>query len=266
MKKNLMCSLLRRRLFKCLLFMKLMAIFSLVLCLHVSAKSYSQSERVSLSMKNASLEQVFKALESSTDYTFLYRYDYIDDVKKQDINYSNERVSVILDKCLKGSGLSYKLLDKTVVIMNDKSEPAEQIKKESVKGIVVDEKGNPLPGVSIVIKGTSVGVSSGVDGNFQIKAEKGDILVVSFIGMETREVNCAGDKNLKIVLKEGKQELEEVICTGYERIEKRKLTSSVVSVKGDDVIEPVATSIDQMLQGKIAGVSVLNQTSTPGRR
>ncbi len=259
-----MYSLLRRRLFKCLLFMKLMAIFSLVLCLHVSAKSYSQSERVSLSMKNASLEQVFKALESSTDYTFLYRYDYIDDVKKQDINYSNERVSVILDKCLKGSGLSYKLLDKTVVIMNDKSEPAEQIKKESVKGIVVDEKGNPLPGVSIVIKGTSVGVSSGVDGNFQIKAEKGDILVVSFIGMETREVNCAGDKNLKIVLKEGKQELEEVICTGYERIEKRKLTSSVVSVKGEDVIEPVATSIDQMLQGKIAGVSVLNQTSTPG--
>lgn len=244
--------------------MKLLAIFSLVLCLHVSAKTYSQNERVSLSLKSASLEQVFKALEKSTNYTFLYRYDYIEDVKKQDVNYSNEMVSVILEKCLKGTGLSYKLLDKTVVIMNANTKTAEQKKKEIVKGKIVDEKGLPLPGVSLVIKGTNVGVSTDVDGNFQIRAEKGDILIASFVGMLTKEVKCIFGQEMKIVLAEDKQELEEVVITGYQKIEKRKLTSSVVTVKGEDVIEPVATSIDQMLQGKIAGVSVLNATSTPG--
>ena len=130
-----------------------------------------------------------------------------------------------------------------------------------------DENGEPLPGVTVIIKGTTIGVSTNAKGEFTIvspEKPEATLLIFSFIGMETQQVTPKSDF-ITVTMKTTLNELDEVIVrTGYENIDKRKLTSSIVTVKMDDIMEPMTTTLDKMLQGKIPGMAVLQQSSTVG--
>ena len=135
----------------------------------------------------------------------------------------------------------------------------------TITGVVKDQSGEPLIGVNVMEKGTTNGSITDVDGKYSVSVKGGKtILVFSYIGYISQEIPIGNQKTINVTMKEDTEELEEVVVTGYQVIEKRKLTSAVVSVKGSDVLDPINTSIDQMLQGKIPGLQAINQSGTPG--
>ena len=153
-------------------------------------------------------------------------------------------VAQILDEAFKETDLVYKIEKNLITIKEVK-------KDESIvaKGVVKDEKGNPIPGVAVLIKGTATGTATDNKGNFQIKVAKNSALIFSFLGMETKTVFVKSETPISVEMKEMMNEVEEVVVTGFQVLKKRESTSSIVSLKAEDIMEPVGTSIDQMLQG-----------------
>ncbi|MCT4614692.1 MAG: SusC/RagA family TonB-linked outer membrane protein [Marinifilaceae bacterium] len=233
---------------------------------NANAESFSQKKKVSLDFKDTKLEYILKEIRKQTEWDFFYSRNYLDVDKKFTVSSKNESVEKLLNDLL---GDSYQIdFEKGLIIITKAKQkaPKEEKKIKGITGVVKDSKGESLPGVSVVVKGTQIGVSTDINGQFNIVVDKKlDVtLVVSFVGMKTQEVKLGKKQSCTVILQEATEELEGIVVTGYQRIEKRKLTSAITSVKGKDVIEPVANSIDQMLQGKIAGMAVMNQTSTPG--
>ena len=135
--------------------------------------------------------------------------------------------------------------------------------QQSVSGLVTDNSGNALPGVNVVIKGTNVGVSSDFDGNYQINANNGQILVFSYIGYETLELTVSGT-NQDVVLTESSSELDEVVVIGYGTVRKKDLTGTVDLVTEKDFAKGSVVSPQQLIRGKVAGVSIVSNSGAPG--
>ena len=139
--------------------------------------------------------------------------------------------------------------------------PTNDTKKETIviRGIVIDKEGAPLPGVTILIKGSTVGVSTDVKGEYVMNVEKRDSLVLSFsfVGMKTKEVKWTGQQTLNVVLEEDVSEVEEVVVIGYGTTTKKDLTGSVASFDSQIIEESTATSVAHMMQGQIPGLSIL---------
>ncbi|AZS28605.1 SusC/RagA family TonB-linked outer membrane protein [Butyricimonas faecalis] len=170
-------------------------------------------------------------------------------------------VQDLLEEVLKGN-YSYEFVGKTIIIR-----PVKQSdKKIVIQGTVKDQQGGSLPGVTVLVKGSTIGVSTDGNGKFRLEVASADslVLVFSFVGMETKEVAYWGETELNVVMKEKDAKLDEVVVTGYQQIEKRQLTSAVSSVKTEDLNMIGATSIEQMLQGQLAGLSVINISAAPG--
>ncbi|WP_148114318.1 SusC/RagA family TonB-linked outer membrane protein [Butyricimonas faecalis] len=179
------------------------------------------------------------------------------------VTLSTRKMSVqdLLEEVLKGN-YSYEFVGKTIIIR-----PVKQSdKKIVIQGTVKDQQGGSLPGVTVLVKGSTIGVSTDGNGKFRLEVASADslVLVFSFVGMETKEVAYWGETELNVVMKEKDAKLDEVVVTGYQQIEKRQLTSAVSSVKTEDLNMIGATSIEQMLQGQLAGLSVINISAAPG--
>ncbi len=136
--------------------------------------------------------------------------------------------------------------------------------QSEVSGKVTDNKGLGMPAVSVSIKGTQNGVMTDLDGNFKVNAKTTDVLVFSFVGFQTKEVTVGNSKVLNIQLEEATENLEEVVIIGYGSVKRNDINSSISSIKGKDIADLKQTSVDQMLQGKLAGVSVTNGSGQPG--
>lgn len=171
-----------------------MKFLGLFLCLSASqlvANVYSQVVKVSVEVNNASLEQVIRLLEKESEYLFLYEDAQIEHVKGLEFSFNNEELKTILDKCLQNTGLTYKLMNRTIVILRKEPEKqTETVEKVIVRGVVKDEKGQTLPGVSVVLKETKIGVATDAHGKFVMEIPRMEkiVLVCSFMGMETNEV------------------------------------------------------------------------------
>lgn len=246
---------------KIILVMKICALFLLIFNLSLSANIYSQQKKVNLELKDATSKELFAEIQRQTGYCFIYNSQQGTQLGLISISVRNETVQNVLDRVLQDSGFGYEFQNEIIIITPQKKEETD---KNTLKGVILDEDKSPLPGVTILVKGTSNGVTTNVKGEFTIKLQKNDTLIISFIGMKTVTLPYTGQKEITITLKQDEKQLEEVVVTGYQVIEKRKLTSAVVSVKGSDVIDPINTSIDQMLQGKIPGLQAINQSGTPG--
>lgn len=232
MKKNeVRCLLAKRRcLKKMYLMMRFLVLFLCIFSSHLAANVYSQVAKVSLHVQNASLEEVIRLLEKESGYIFLYEDAQIEQVKGLTLNYQDEELKVVLDECLQRANLSYKLMNQTIVILPQ--EPARQIQtleKVVIRGTVKDAEGQPLPGVSVLIKGTNMGVATDAEGKFVIEIPKVDkvILICSFMGMETKEVSWQGEKELGVVLTEQVAEMDEVVVTGIFTRKKESFTGAV---------------------------------------
>ncbi|MEI3423029.1 MAG: carboxypeptidase-like regulatory domain-containing protein [Butyricimonas faecihominis] len=163
---------------------------------------------------------------------------------------TNKALPDILNKCLQGTKYMYKEVD-GVYVISEKEEVVVQEKKEIVvKGNVKDERGEPMPGATIILKGTTIGITSNETGDFTLLLPAKDslILLVSFIGYETQEIKVQGDKKLNIRMKIETSALEDVVVTGYANIDKKSFTGNAVSVSKEELLKVSKSNVIQALQ------------------
>lgn len=220
--------------------MKFFILFLFATTLQLSASVYSQEAKVTLHMQDASFEEVVKALENSTRYTFLYRDHQIASIKKLNLKYTEIDIKEVLKDCLKGSGLTFVLVDNTIVIQPSGTLVADTVSKITVKGVVKDEKGETLPGVTILLKGTKIGFATDAKGafNITIPQSKEITLVFSFVGYLPQEVIVKNDgKPLYIKMKENMIEMDEVnvIVTGIFNKPKESNVGAISHYSGEQL-------------------------------
>lgn len=249
---------------KMLKIMKLCIVLTLVCVFKVSASVYSQNTRFNMELQNVSIEKVFEEIKQQSNYTFFYDDKGISNIKNLSISTKNATAEKILDKCLAGTNYSYKIIDSTIVLF--KTAKKEKKPKENIiKGKVTDEKGNPLPGVTIILDGTAAGTATNVKGefNFTLPVKKG-VLIFSFIGYKTKRINFEAGKPLNIKLIEEVANLDEVTVVAYGEVSKREMTGAVSVVKTEALKGIPSPSINNLLQGRVAGMDVTNISAAPG--
>ena len=240
----------RERLWKTCLIMKFLVLLLFVSTLQLSAGVYSQEARVSLHLENASFEEVVKVLERTTDYTFLFRDNQVAGIRNLNLAYTDVDIKVVLDACLKGTRLTYRLVDNTIVIQHVVVASVDTLSKFTVKGIVKDKKGELLPGVTIRVKGTTLGFVTNVKGEFDIDLPKRDnlMLIFSFVGYKRQEVPVKNDnKSLAIVLEEDLQTVDEVVVTGIFNKPKESFTGAVTAVSKEEIKAKYSRNLLQTL-------------------
>ncbi|MFA7134946.1 MAG: SusC/RagA family TonB-linked outer membrane protein [Bacteroidales bacterium] len=246
-----------------LLMVALLSLQSIFMPNKISATQNAQDQRVTISSKSISLEQLLWEIKKQTNVKFVYGTQDIEKVTDLSINVKKEPVLNVLDIALKGTNLFYEKKDGVIYI----KQQAPSTKPIIVKGIVKGADGESLPGATVMVKGTKTAVATDLNGNFTITIPKGAprILQFSFIGMKTKEVTRI-NQFLEITLEDDSFVISEavVLSTGYQKIDRRLSTSSIASISGDKIQESNAISLDNMLMGKIPGMTVLNNSSTPG--
>ena len=247
------------------LVMRLTFFFMFFFLLQVSASVYSQQTKVNLKLDNVPLEQVFKTIQEQTEFDFFYKTDQIPSNKKVSGDYKNSRIEDVLENVLNGTGLSYYILDKDIVISQSPSIQIPSQQEIQLKGKVIDQNGQALPGVTVVVKGTTNGTITDFDGIYILSSVPANgTIIFSFVGMRTIEQNVNGQRILDITMEDETIGLEEVVAIGYGTAKKSDLTGSVGSVKGDDIADRKSTQISQALQGTMSGVMVTRDNSAPG--
>lgn len=240
--------------------MKLTCILLLVTLIHVSARVHSQ-EKLDLNVKNVNLEKFFELLEKRSSYTFLYSDQAIPN-KVVNIDVKDYTVLQILDFTLRNTGLSYRVLSDKLVVITQLSAP--HVADIKFTGKVVDATGAPLIGATVGLKnGKNIAVTD-VNGSFVVTVPETAVLVISYIGFQSQEIAVAGRTTLTITLKDAAGSLNEVIVIGYGTQKKKDLTGAVSVISAKDINAIPVGGVDQIMQGKSAGISVSQNTGAPG--
>ncbi|NQV75057.1 MAG: TonB-dependent receptor [Bacteroidetes bacterium] len=239
-----------------------------------SAASFSQT--VSLKFRNAKLETVLKEIGTQTGYDLVYITPLINEAKPVSINVINASLREVLEKSFSNQSLTYTISNNTIIVQQksttlvtsaliDIKKLSEKAPPTEVKGQVTDSKGESLIGVSVIVKGTSIGVSTDVNGRYTINVPDGSsVLVFTYIGYTTIEVSMSGRTSLDVTLEQNTEALQEVVVVGYGTQKKSDLTGSVVSVTAKDIKDQSFSNINQVLQGKVAGVTFTSTSGDPG--
>ena len=237
--------------------MKLTFIFLLVGLMTVNAKSFSQTSNLNLKLSNRTLSDVFEEIERQSDYYFIFKDGQLDVTKKVSINIENSSINDVLEELLDGTNMGYQFVDRYIVIgKTDRPTNSKQL-PQKVTGTVTDGEGVPLPGVTVVIQGTTMGAITDFDGKYQLNVSSGDVLVFSFVGMAPQEFVYAGEETLDVTLQPDQLQVEEVVVTALGiRREKKALGYSVQDVKADELTQTGDANLVSSLQGKVAGVQI----------
>jgi TonB-linked SusC/RagA family outer membrane protein len=234
-----------------------------------SMDNYAQSKQLSLEMNNVPLKEVLQNIEQQSEFYFMYNNALVDVKQKVSVNTINKDVYTVLNHVLKDTDISYKVLNKQIVLtpaskgFNPENFSPQQ--GEVITGVVKNTDGETLPGVNITIKGTNKGTTTDIDGNYKINvSDESAVLVFSFVGYRKQEVPVKGKTEINVTLKQEMQKLDEVVVIGYGSSSKKMLSSSISSVEADDIEETVASGVQEALQGKTSGVHINRNSGTPG--
>ena len=249
-----------RSFLKILLYMKFTLLLLCLSFLQSYGKVFSQDIPVSLNMKNSNISRVLSKIEKKTDYRFLYNVKEIGEAEKVDARFENVKLEDVLNHLMAHTGLSYTLLSDKLIVIAPKN---KELFIHEVSGTVTDSSGNPLVGVSIHVKGTSLGAVTDANGNFTLQVEDSAVLVVSYLGFQTKEISVGDQTNLEITLSSASTELNQVVVVGYGTQRKIDVTGAVGQVNGEDISKQASVNAASALQGKVAGVTVINSGS-PG--
>ena len=226
--------------------------------------SFGQEKKFTFSFKHVPISTVYLHIEKNSDYSFVYNTQEVQRIGLKDYKFENASIREILDYCLKETDLTYEIRDKHIIIHRDYQKKGLE-EMVVVRGKVVGADDVVLPGVTVLLKGTVTGVTTDAEGKYSIFVpKKGATLIFSFVGMKTKEVVCGDKREINVTLEEDVQAMEEVVVTGYQTLRKSDVVGSVTTVKASDIMMPAYTSIDQMLQGRVAGMMVMNTSSRVG--
>lgn len=214
--------------------MKLLALFMLLGFCTCHATISAQEARIDLKMSDAALSQVFRSIEQLTEYMFIYKSEDVQSVSHISVDVRETMVRDILDQCLKNTGLSYLFKDKVIIIQRSTTEPEK--KGIRITGKVTDEKKEPLPGVTVMIKGTKLGTVTDVDGKYALTVPEGNnTLVFSMVGMKDKEEVIGKRTGIDVVLEEAVSELEDVVVTGYYTQAKNSFTGAARTITAEEL-------------------------------
>jgi len=245
---------------KITLCVKLTAILLLCALVNVSAKVRSQ-DKINLTVKNVSFDKLFELLEKKSSYTFLYN-DQVIPEGKVNIDVKETSIPQILNDAFKNTNLSFRVLPQKLIVVT--TEATSRQADITVSGTVRDEKGETLPGATISIQsGKGIAVTD-VNGNFRVTVPDNAVLTISFVGYEPQQIPVAGKTQLSIQLKPVSGNLNEVVVIGYGTQRKKDLTGAVSTINSKDIANLPVGGVEQIMQGKAAGVSVTQNTGAPG--
>jgi len=255
---------------KFFLIMKLTWAFILILNLQMSASVWSQTTTMSVKLKNSTLQELFTKIEKSSEYRFFYNNDEVDVNQRISANAEDKTIGAILETALKGLPYSFKesenkliIIERTGEVTNPSGTNVQQGKK--VSGKITDSNGGSLPGVSVVVKGTTTGVITDSNGNYSLaNVSENATLQFSFVGMKTQEILVGTQNSINIVLSEETIGLEEVVAVGYGTQRKRDVTGSITSINSEKIRLIPVNSPDQSIQGRVSGVQVVQTSGAPG--
>ena len=229
-----------------------------------------ESIYLSLKLDGESITDVFQKIEEKTPFTFAYRKSIIDNKMKLDATFSEESLASLLRYVSQSTGLSFKRVDETIQVSKSfLSEPSVEevsasIEQTEVRGKVVDQNGQGLPGVSVIVQGTTSGTTTDTDGIYRLTVSGGATLVFSFVGFESQEIPVSNRSVIDVSMKEDVESLDEVVVTalGIEK-DQRTLGYATAKVEPEDFNVNRSPNFMNTLQGKVAGVNITNMGSGP---
>ena len=252
---------------KMLLYMKLTLVISLVAALQTWATvSYSQTTTLSINLKNASVQTVLQQIEDQSEFYFLYSRSIIDVDRTVDMQLKNAKITEVLNTLFNGADVAYKVDGRQIVLSKRAESSAFDVQQQkSISGKVTDSTGGLLPGVSVVVKGTTNGTITDANGNYSISnAPANSTLMFSFVGMKTQEITVGSKTTINVTLAEETVGIDEVVAIGYGTQKKRDITGAVSTVNTREINKISVAGIDQALQGQVAGVQVTQSNGAPG--
>lgn len=245
------------KIFLCMKF----SILFLLIAMQVSATNYAQ-QKINLDAKNVSVLDVLKTIEDQSSYRFNYSNDVLPAHKLISIHVKNAEINNVLSKMFEGMPLQWSIVKNKNIVLSLKNNTSALL--PPVSGQVVNEKGEPLAGVSVLLKGSVAGTTTDAEGNFTLNTKKGDVLVISRVGYLTQEVTVGEQENIVIALVAVTGSMEEVVVVGYGTQRRVNLTGAVATISSDKIEGRPMTNISAGLAGLLPGVYIRQSTGLPG--
>ena len=229
---------------------------------------------IHLEIENLKLYKAFRAIEDASEFQFAYKKSELPDIKVN-AKANDHSIADLLRTISSQSGVSFKRIDQTIHVKREQvpdrlieeiiTKQAIEEDQVTVTGTITDgETGEGLPSVAVTVKGTTKGVVSDLDGSYRLQVSQGDVLVFSYIGFKSQEVVVQNQSVIDVSLEVDVSSLDEVVVVGYGAQSRRSLTSSISSISSKDIKEMPVVGVDQTIQGRAAGVVVVNNTGEPG--
>ncbi|MGQ8336916.1 TonB-dependent receptor [Sunxiuqinia sp. A32] len=268
MKKNHKLRALSYDAFKKTFLVMRIVLFISLLCIMQSfaLDSYTQSSKISLSVSEMKLEDIIVQIESETMYRFAYNKNEIDVDENYSVDINRADIKEVLNQLFTDKEIDFKILDRQIVLSSTKSTLIFQQQK-SISGQVTDADGAALPGVTVVVKGTTQGVITDFDGNYSIQNIPEDaILQFSFVGMKTQEISVGNQSVINIVLQEETIGLDEVVAVGYGVQKRANVVGAVTSISGESIHSIPAANVTNALSGRLPGAVIMQNSGEPGQQ
>lgn len=244
--------------------MKLTAL-SLMLSLSAFAAN-ADAQQVSVTVSNAKVKTVLNSISDQTGLSLAYSAQVVDLNRKVSLNFVNTEVSEVLNTMFGNTAIGYEIKDGKIYLFKaaERTTALANQQKKIITGTVVDPNGEAVIGANVLVKGTTNGTITDMDGKFSLEVPEGAMLLVSYIGYGDYETKVGNQSNLSITLKEDSQALDELVVVGYGTMKKKDLTGAVGAVKGESLAARKTTQLSNALQGAVAGVTVTRDNSAPG--
>ncbi|RIH62771.1 SusC/RagA family TonB-linked outer membrane protein [Mariniphaga sediminis] len=247
-------------------FLKRMRIVALLILISITQTfaldAYAQSKRLSLTVKNETIVNILEEIENQSEFHFMFDVSRIDVYQRKSVSCKNQLIRNILDQLFEDTGITYSINDRQVLLTTTGKIDVEQ--QKTVTGKVTDSGGQPLPGVTVVVKGSTTGTVTNADGEYSFtNISENATLQFSFVGMRAQEIVVGSQTSINVRMEEESIGLDEVVAVGYGTMKRVNLSGSVSNVGSKQLEKRTVTTTSSMLQGQLSGVSIRSLSGNP---
>ncbi|WP_455640969.1 TonB-dependent receptor [Parabacteroides sp.] len=232
----------------------------------VAINSEAQNTVIKVETEELSIGQLINQIEQQTDYLVVFRNREVDTNRAITVHKKSGKIISYLDEAFKGTDISYEFDNKYILLLKknstDKSELINQ-QARKITGVVTDTNGEPVIGANVVIKGTTTGTVTDLDGRYSLEVPQGAVLQVSYIGYLTKEVAVGNNKSVNVNLTEDMQSIDEVVVVGYGTQKKGEVASSISTIKSDNFVKTPTSDAAQLIKGQVPGLSIISPDANP---
>ncbi|MDX8339374.1 SusC/RagA family TonB-linked outer membrane protein [Draconibacterium sp. IB214405] len=232
-----------------------------------ASKSYAQTAMLNLNMKNSTVKEVLQQIEKQSEFYFMYSEKIVDVNRRISVDANNKKIDDVLNEIFNGTDVNYTVKDRFIVLTTPEVTAPDIVgqQQSSISGTITDDGGEPLPGVTVIIKGTTQGTVTDIDGNYTLPNVPADAtLQFSFVGMKTQEILVGSQTTINVTLLADAIGLDEVVAIGYGTVSRKNLTTAISKVEADKVEKSATSNMSQLMLGRAAGLQATVSSPQPG--